>query len=880
MNSYPPIKLVCEFLNNPLGLDETKPRLSWKLSDSRPGALQKAYQIQAAASAEALESGPLLWDTQKVECDAQLDIEWAGAPLSSRQEVYWRVRVWDADSVESPWSEVAHFELGLLSENDWKAQWVGRAPSNKETSQPAPYLRKPFSLPNKVIKKARLYTACKGVFEAHINGQKVSADWFAPGWSSYTHRHFTVTYDVTSLVKSGDNLIGAILGDGWYAGYLCWEKTHFIWGDTLALLAQLEVTFEDGSTQIIVTDNSWKTTTGPIVVSDIYNGETYDARLELGNWDTAEYLESAAWVNVDIQEKPVAVLSAHKGPPVRAIETLKPRAVTEPQPGVYVYDLGQNMVGIARFKIKGKSGQTVKFRYAEMLNDDGTMYVTNLRSAKATDYYTFAKDGEVVWQPTFTFHGFRFVEITGVDGNPGLDAVEGYVLHSDCPDTGHFTSSNPLLNRLQSNIRWGQKGNFLDVPTDCPQRDERLGWTGDAQIFARTACFNLNVSAFFENWLRTLADDQFDGGAFPHVSPDPFGKMFAANGWYNGAAAAWADAGVIIPLVHYYCYGGKRVLERQYDSMVNWVEYCRRNSKNLIPNRWTFGDWLAVECFNNDPGKSATPWQLVATGYFAHSSNLLSQVAKILGKNDDAEKYAALYRDVCKAFNHEFVTPSGRIVGHTQTAYLMALGFDLIPEELKPAALNHLVSDIEGRGYHLSTGFVGTPLLCPVLTRYGRIDVAYKLLMQESYPAWFYPILQGDATTMWERWNSYTKDKGFGDAGMNSFNHYAYGAVGEWLYNTVAGLDIDPEKPGYKHIRFHPQPGGGLTHAKAALDTRYGLASIEWRIEGGSLSVSCVVPPNTTATLQLPDGSQPTALKAGHFETQIPWAPEEPIKKE
>lgn len=857
--------LRCEHLANPIGLDEVKPRLSWQLEDARAGAWQTACQIVAASSCEALETKPDLWDSGRIQTDQCLDIVYGGKRLTSRQRVWWRVRVWDHAGQPTGWSTPAFFEMGLLKPADWTAQWIGRPIGSREGSQPGPLLRKTFSLRTGVA-RARLYASARGLFELHLNGNRVGDDYFTPGWTDYNKRIQYLVYDVTSRLRPGDNVLGAMLGDGWFAGFLVWAKNHFLYGDQLSLMTQLEVEYIDGTREVIGSGPDWKTTLGPIVKSDIYNGETYDARLERHGWNGPDY-DASEWQAATVFPAPDAPLVAKRNAPVRKQEELHPVAQTEPAFGVHVFDLGQNMVGWARIKVCAPAGTTVTIRFAEMLNADGTLYTENLRSAECTDRYICRGGGEEVYEPHFTFHGFRYVELTGLCEKPCHSDVTGIVLHSEMPATGTFECSDPLINRLQQNILWGQKGNFLEVPTDCPQRDERLGWTGDAQVFIRTAAYNRDVAAFFTKWCIDLADSQCKDGAFPHVAPD----VIRDNG---RGCAAWADAGVICPWTVYLCYGDTRILERQYDSMKRWIAWQKKQSKDLINSSACFGDWLALDVYEAGKTRSLTPGEIIGTAYFAHTTGILARVAKVLGKKADARTYAALHTRIKAAFNREFVTPSGRLVSGTQTAYLLALGFDLLPVAKRKAALNHLVADITNRKFHLATGFVGTPLLAPVLTRFGRVDVAYKLLHQETFPSWLFSILQG-ATTMWERWNSYTREHGFGDKGMNSFNHYAYGAIGEWLYNTVAGIELDPAAPGYKHIFIRPKPpvcpapggaaaGEGLTWARGELLTRYGKVVSSWKVEDGKLNVSVTIPANTKATIILP-GMKPRKVPAGRY---------------
>jgi alpha-L-rhamnosidase len=872
-----PLNVRCEGRINPLGIDETRPRLSWQLGNAEPGAWQTAYQIAAATTLEKLETKPDLWDTGRVTSNQSLDIVYAGRKLRSRMQVWWRVRTWTRDNPTPTWSDPARFELGLLRPSDWVAQWIGRPLENREDSQPCPFLRREFAL-KAGITCARLYVTARGLFEFHINGQRIGQDFFTPGWTDYSTRIQYLAYDVTPILKPGTaNAVGAILGDGWYAGYLVWAKKHFLYGDQLSLLAQMEIRYADGTCDVIASGPEWRTAVGPILMSDLYHGETYDARREVPGWATTGF-DDAAWKPVTVVAPPEnAKLVATCSEPVRRQEERSVQAQTEPTFGTHVFDLGQNMVGWARIRVRAPAGQAIQVRFAEMLNADGTLYTANLRSARATDCYICRGDGEEVFEPRFTFHGFRYVELSGLVERPLPSDVTGVVLHSDIPHTGSFECSEPLVNRLQQNIVWGQKGNFLEVPTDCPQRDERLGWTGDAQVFIRTACFNRDVSTFFTKWCRDLTDAQYPDGAFPHVAPDVIARgEDPRNPWSEKTrgCAAWADAGVICPWTIYLCYGDSRMLERQFDSMVRWVEWRRKNSRGFVCAAATFGDWLAIDIAENNAGRSPTPRDLIATAYFAYTTHIVARAATVIGRKADASRYAALARQVKAAFNREFVSPAGRLTGDTQTAYLLALAFDLLPASKRPYAVQRLVADLEERNWHLSTGFVGTPLLAPVLSRFGREDVAYRLLLQQTYPSWLYTVLQG-ATTMWERWNSYTKDKGFGDVGMNSFNHYAYGAIGEWLYESVAGIGLDPDQPGYRHILIRPRPGGGLTWARGELQTRYGRVACDWKRDGKHLAVTVTIPPNTWATVDLP-GRKPFRAEAGHHEFRVPWVDRRP----
>jgi alpha-L-rhamnosidase len=582
-------------------------------------------------------------------------------------------------------------------------------------------------------------------------------------------------------------------------------------------------------------------------MSDIYMGETYDARLERPGWSAPGY-DDRDWAAVRVVEPAKRALVAPAGPPVRKIEEVRPVKVLKTPAGETVVDMGQNMVGHVRLKVRGEAGTSVTLRHAEVLDKAGNLYTANLREAKQQVTYVLKGGGDEVYEPHFSFQGFRYVAVEGWPGELTLDGLTGVVVHSDMAVTGQLTTSSPMLNQLQQNIRWGQKGNFLDVPTDCPQRDERLGWTGDAQVFSRTAAFNMDVAGFFTKWLGDVAADQNAEGSVPFVVPD----VLSQGTEFAGGSAAWADAATIIPWTMYLSYGDTRLLERQYPSMKAWVEYMRRQAgeKALWNTGFHFGDWLAFATTASDYPGATTGKDLIATAFYAHSTDLLQRTAAVLGKKDEAAEYAALLPRIEDAFGKEFVTAAGRVGENTQTAYALALEFDLLPEELRGEAARRLAADVRTRG-HLTTGFVGTPYLCHVLSRFGYTDLAYRLLDRKEYPSWLYPVTQG-ATTIWERWDGLKPDGSFQDAGMNSFNHYAYGAIGDWMYRVVAGLEVDPAEPGYEHVLAQPRPGGGLASAEARLETLYGEAASGWAVADGRATVSATVPANAHGTVRLP----------------------------
>ncbi len=850
--------LRCEYKVDPLGIDVRHPRLSWQLLADGRGVVQTAYQIRVAEGEADLAASPI-WDSGRVESDQSIHVAYAGPSLASGQRYYWQVRIWDGDGTASAWSAPAFWEMGLLDTSDWQASWISPDWDEDITvPQPVPMLRRTFTVDG-TVQTARAYITSLGLYEVELNGRRVGDRVFTPGWTSYDTRLQYQTYDVTDLLDAGENAIGAMLGDGWYRGYMGWSDRRNVYGDSLALLLQLQITYTDGRTVTVGSDASWKAGTGPIQMSDIYNGEHYDARLEKPGWSSPGY-EDNDWGGVRVLDHPKDILIAPAGPPVRKIQEITPIAILQTPAGETVFDMGQNMVGWVRLTVRGSAGTTVTLRHAEVLDRNGNLYTDNLRGAEQTVRYTLKGGGEEVYEPRFTFHGFRYVAVDGLPGTPTPENLTGVVIHSDMTPTGSFETSDSLINQLQHNIVWGQKGNFLDVPTDCPQRDERMGWTGDAQVFARTAAFNMDVAGFFTKWLGDLSADQKPNGSIPFVIPDVLSRGSSGG----GGATGWADAGVVIPWTLYLTYGDTRILETQYASMEAWVRYMQdRAGDDLIwDGDFHFGDWLAYSTNRSDYPGATTDKDLIATAYFAYSTGLLQRIAAVLGKEEDAARYAALLDDVKQAFQQEFVTANGRVASNTQTAYALALSFGLMPEGQEAQAARRLARDVRAFDDHLTTGFLGTPLLSNSLSEHGYLDMAYDLLNQDTYPSWLYPISMG-ATTIWERWDGIRPDGSFQDAGMNSFNHYAYGAIGEWLYRVTAGIDADPQEPGYKHVRIQPQPGGGLTYARATLNTMYGVIVSAWEIADGQLQLDIAVPPNTRATVRLPHATLAQATESG-----------------
>lgn len=831
---------VGEGFVEPVGFYDSTPVFSWKLPDDV--VRQTAYQIKVT------KAGVSLWDSGWVESEQSVLVPYGGQPFTSRDRAEWCVRFRDENGTESDWSNPAHFELGLLSNADWKAQWIRPQAGADLKKEPVCWLRRSFRIEGQV-ECARLYVTARGYYELQLNGTPVNHDHFANGWTTYKDRIDTLTYDVTHQLRSGDNRLQAALGTGWYAGrlnFVTWQPKP------AELLLQLEITYTDGTTDTIVSDENWEGTwQGPIVSSSIYDGEVYDAGKQVSGWGPVAV--NAELGSARLTPKPFA--------PVREKQVLPVKEITEPAKGRYVFDLGQNMVGWARLKMPVGKDQTITIRFAELLKDDGTLYTANYRGAKSTDAYTAAESGTIDWEPHFTFHGFRYVELSGLpaDTKPQKDWVEGVVFHSDMKTTGSFESSSAMLNQLQSNITWGWRGNSLDIPTDCPQRDERMGWTGDAQVFCATAMFNTDSHAFWKSWLETMRGDQARNGSIPDVIPF---MMQSRN------SPGWMDAATIIPWTVYVRSGDTSVLSDNLEMMEKLVGFYRSKAKaGLIPDISAYGDWLQPYAKRNE---GDTPAPLLATAYYAYSAQILADSAAVLGRKEEANRYAEEAASVKAAFTKQYFDSSAKIQNapETQTAYVLSLAFDLLPDNLREKAAEHLVRLVHDADDHLRTGFLGTPYIVDVLDRARYSELAAKLLFTESYPSWFFSIEQG-ATTLWERWNSYSRKDGFGDAGMNSFNHYAYGAIGQWMYERIAGIAPDPVNPGYKHILIRPLIVPQLDWARAVLQTPYGEVSSGWKKKNGKIEMNIVVPPNTTATIEFPNGQKSQEVAAGTYYYSI-----------
>lgn len=840
--------LRCEYKTDPLGIDVAAPRLSWRLESTQRNRRQLAYQLTVASGEQ------MLWDTGRVESDRSTHIRYAGKPLTSHQKCRWRVRVWDGDDEASAWSGEAGWTMGLLSPNDWQAEWIASPESagGRKKKRPDPYLppcvyfRQEF-VTARPIKWAVLYATALGLFEVRLNGHRVGEDYFTPGWTDYHRRVYYHTYDVTSFVRSGANALGAILAEGWYSGYVgvLLQRVAGMptgrdrYGDTPHLRVHLRLEYDDGTVAEIGTGAKWKTATGPHREADILMGESYDARREMPGWDQPRF-DAAGWKGALVRRdlKPETCVEAYPGVPVRAIQTLNGVRRSEPREGVHVFDLGQNFAGRVRLAVEGAAGRTIELRHAEMLHADGTLLTENLQAARATDRYTLKGGGREEWEPSFTYHGFRYVEVTGYPGTPPADAVTGVVLHSDTPLVGSFECSHPRINRLYQNIVWTQRANFFDIPTDCPQRDERLGWTGDAAAYIRSAAYNADVAVFFTKWLQDLEDSQRRTGAYPNYAP----LLYQWKG-KNVNSPAWADAGIICPYTLYRVYGDTRVIERHYESMKRYLAYQEAVSEGFLGPDEGFGDWLSVG--------EKTRKDLIATAYWAENARMMAEMATVLGQQADAQSYHRLYEHIRAMFQRVFVYGDARLRGNSQTSYALAINLGLLPEEMVPQAGRNLAERIEAKGGHLSTGFVGLKHLLPALARAGQIETAYHLLTDTGFPSWGYSIENG-ATTIWERWDSWTKEKGFKNSKMNSFCHYALGSVCEWLFSGIAG--IDALEPGYRRILIRPRPGGGLTYAQATYRSLPGRIAVRWEQQPGAFVLQVEIPANATARVHVPAG--------------------------
>ncbi|MEH7118779.1 family 78 glycoside hydrolase catalytic domain [Neobacillus vireti] len=814
-------------ITNPLGFDLGRPRLSYVAYDTK-AAKQTAAQIQVALDEEFTNS---VFDSGK---STEIDSLAFELPLSLEPgtRYYWRVTVW-ADNGDMATSDAAWFETAKMEE-PWEAKWI-TPHFDKEMH---PVLVREFDLLKEVV-SARAYVCGLGLYEMEINGEKAGNEYLTPNFNAYDKWLQYQTYDITDLVNKEQNTIEVGLGNGLYKGRFGFEGGETeIYGDQFALLCEIVINHADGTTTIINSDESWKARKSPILFSGIYDGEIYDPSAK----DAASYDVKSIDLGYDR-------LKARLSLPVVVKEELKPIEVIKTPAGETVLDMGQNMVGWIQFKTNAPKGAEIVLQYAELLQE-GNFYQENLRTAKAEFRY-ISNGEESIVRPHFTFYGFRYVKVSGWNGEVNKDDFTGCVLYSDMDITGSIETSNPLVNKLFQNALWGQKGNFLDVPTDCPQRDERMGWTGDAQVFSGTAAFNMDTYAFFSKYGYDLSQEQSGlDGMVPMVVP-----MATVKG---GGSSAWGEAATVIPWNVYLYYGDKAILEQQFDSMKGWVDFIKRaddasGARRLWTTGFHFGDWLALDGEDPNSPMGGTETAFISSAYYCYSSMIVAKAAKVLGKEEIAKEYKQLSNEVRAAIQAEYFTSTGRLALTNQTALVVALFMDLVPEEHRNRLANDLRARLKKDKNHLKTGFVGTPYLCRVLSENGNNDLAYTLLLNKDYPSWLYAVTMG-ATTIWERWNSVLPDGKISGTDMNSLNHYAYGSIVEWMYRNVAGINPVEEKPGFRHVRLAPQPDYRLKFAKASLDSAAGLYESQWELtEEGELKFIFVIPFNATATVELPD---------------------------
>ncbi|GFP74685.1 family 78 glycoside hydrolase catalytic domain [Clostridium fungisolvens] len=827
-------ELRIEYQAKPIGLDVRKPRFSWIIASDEKNVLQTAYSILVT------KDGETVWNTGRVDSNSSVLVEYQGIELEPCSLYNVLVEVWDNKGNQS--CIESYFETGLLKGTNLKADWITHNFEAEE--QACPVFVKEFKT-EKEIDTVRVYATALGVYEIKINGEKIGDTYFAPGWTNYKKRLQYQTYKADGMLKE-DNKIEITIGNGWYKGIFGFMCTPNIYGDRVAALAEIHINYVDGTKEIIGTDESWKVTTGAIRSSEIYMGETIDSC----------YIEDEV-SDVQLFSFDKNIIVGQESEPVRITERLSAKEFIVTPKGERLIDFGQNITGFVEVKVKGTVGQKITIKHAEVLDKDGNFYPETLRQAVSHDVY-ICNGEEQTFIPHFTFHGFRYICIEGLE-EIKLENFTACAMHTHMEQTGSFTCSNPLVNQLQSNIQWSQRDNFLDIPTDCPQRDERLGWTGDAQVFAATAAYNHNVALFFTKWLRDLASEQTKELGVPHVIPNILGAQEGAS--------AWSDAATIIPWVIYQTYGDVRILEDQYESMKGWVDFItsRCGENGLWQTGFQYGDWLALDKEESADRTGATDKYLVANAYYAYSTDIVRKAAKILNKNEDAKIYDELYEKIKIAFNDEYITKTGRMVSETQTGCVVALHFDLAEEKYRERIVSALATNIANHKNHLSTGFVGTPYICHALSDNNLHDLAGTIFLQEDYPSWLYSVKKG-ATTIWERWNSILPNGDFDVSGMNSLNHYAYGSIGEWMYKRLAG--INALEPGYKKILIKPEFIKGINSVSATFKSVHGEIKSAWICKDKCIKVDIEIPANTTAIVYLPEQENPIEIGSGsyHYE--------------
>ena len=841
--------LEVDKLISPLGLDNKNPDFSWIIKSEGYDVVQTHYQIFVATD-EVFSKNSLVWDSGRVSSDKSVYVKYEGEALLYDTKYFWTVKVWTNQSKRATQSKIMNWKTGLMNADNWKSNWI-TVNDEDMTSPKIPYFVNDFRVDSKII-SANLYITSRGVYEAHINGKRIGDAILTPGWTSYSNRIQYQAYDVMEMILKGENRIGVMLADGWYRNFRQNRKNRIVdYGKRTSFISELIISYEDGSKESIIDDKNWSYNYGSILSSSIYNGETVDMNLKDSKWSFPGHKNK--------NSKKAKIASNYKGfidytrnEMIKKREVLSAKDLIITPSGDKVIDFGQNLVGWVKFKSDLPKGTEVKLYHAEVLDKKGEFYTTNLRKAEQKNIFILNGDEDQIYEPVFTFQGFRYLKIDGID-KININDFKAVALYSDMEFTGQLTTSNKLINQLQQNIQWSQRGNFLDVPTDCPQRDERLGWTGDAQAFFNTAGFNMDVKNFFDKWLIDLTYDQRSDGAVPGVVPhnNYLGLNDSEGIEGNFGRTGWADAATIIPWNSFLIYGDKETLERQYLSMKNWIGFMTKNSiNNLFQKRDHWGDWLFFSRDNDNSGVSAvTSKKLIAQAFYCYSTKLLIKAAKVLDYQDDLKVYSELYQKILGAFNDEFLTKNGMLTSDSQTSYVLALQFDLLSKKNREIAVERLIDNINDYG-HLTTGFLGTPFLCHVLSDNGKDAKAIELLLRKEYPSWLYPVTKG-ATTIWERWNGIKPDGSFQYPSMNSFNHYAYGAIGEWMYANLIGLKINENYPGFKRYTIKPLFDNNFDNIEGSFDSNYGKIAISWSRKKGNLILSLNIPANTKADVIL-----------------------------
>jgi alpha-L-rhamnosidase len=804
----PPSNLRCEYLSNPLGIDVPQPRFFWVLNHTERDQKQSAYQILVAKRPELLgqdKGDP--WDSGKVASEESIQVVYGGKALESGHAYFWKVRYWDRQDRPSPYSAPAQFEMGLLGREEWKGQWLGGANQ----------LRTEFTLTEAAV-RARAYICGLGYYELHLNGAKVGENVLDPGWTTYDKRVLYTTYDVTPYLRRGANALGVMLGNGWF--------------HSKALLVQVNIELGSGKRMSIVSRPAWKFHDGPITSDGVWDGETYDARLETPGWDQPGFDDSSWGCGpIEVVTGPPGTISAQMMPPIRVVDTLVPVAMANPRPGVYVYDMGQNFSGWAQLRVSGPRGAAVTLRFSELVYENGMINRDNIRAAKARDIYILRGEEAEVYEPRFTYHGFRYVELTGYPGTPSLDTLRGRVVHTAVGEAGSFVASKQILNQVQKLIRWGQLTNLHSIPTDCDQRDERQGWMGDAQVTAEEAALNFDMAAFYSNFIRDIRDVQGPDGTITDTVPHRYGS--------RPADPAWGTAYPQLCWTMWEQYADRRILEENYDGVKKYVDFLRSRAPDGVLRYSYYGDWVAVE---------HTPGEFVSAAYYYYDAQILQKIAQVLGKSADAQTYAQLSGQIKEALNRAFFdVNTGNYANGTQTANAMALDLDLVPKDKRGAVAGNLTNDIVyAHNTHVTTGFIGVKFLMPALTQMGRADLAYELATQTTYPSWGYMVARG-ATTLWELWQEKTGPS------MNSHNHAMFGSVGAWFYQGLAGIGLDADMGvGYRQIQIYPHVVEDLQYVSASVDTIRGRVTSSWTHSPGVITLEVGVPMGAVARVVIP----------------------------